>query len=135
MKFSPQSGWFWFAHRWLVLIRRVTKHMLIMKLKQRDGWILPVVTVLAVGIFVVDLFTSRNVPDFIFYVIPVALTLYVRGRLWPLVFGAGCSVLVVAACFLSPLGELDSHWALVGRGMNAGVLWLVAGMVYQINRA
>src|ERR1035437_1565557 len=109
--------------------------MLMMKLKQRDGWILPVLTALAVRIFVVDLFTPRSVPDFIFYVIPVVLTLYVRGRLWPLVFGAGCSVLTVAGYFLSALGEFDSHWALVGRGMDAGVLWLLAGMVYQINRA
>jgi PAS domain-containing protein len=108
--------------------------MVMMKLNRRDGWVLPVLTALAVGTFVVDLFTPRSVPDFIFYVIPVVLTLYVRGRLWPLVFGAGCSVLTVAGYFLSPPGELDSHWALLGRGMDAGVLWLLAGMVYQVNR-
>jgi CheY-like chemotaxis protein len=67
--------------------------MLLMKLKRRDGWVLPVITALAVGVFVLDLLTSRGVPDSILYVIPVVLTIYVRGQLWPLVFGAGCSVL------------------------------------------
>src|ERR1039457_1855138 len=109
--------------------------MLMMKLKRRDGWVLPGITALAVGTFVVDLFTPRSAPSLIFYVIPVLLTLYVRGRLWPLVFGAGCSVLMVAGYFLSPPGELDSQWELLGRGMDVGVLWLLAGMVYQINRA
>ena len=106
-----------------------------MKLKRRDGWVLSVLTALAVGTVVVDLFTSRSTPHFIFYAIPVVLTFYVRGRLWPLVFGAGCSVLIVAGYFLSPPGELASHWALFGRGMDAGVLWLLAGVVYQVNRA
>jgi hypothetical protein len=34
--------------------------MVMMKLKRRDGWVLPVLTALAVGTFVVDLFTPRN---------------------------------------------------------------------------
>jgi PAS domain S-box-containing protein len=41
---------------------------------------------------------------------------------------------MVAGYFLSPPVELDSHWALSGRGMDVGVLWLLAGVVYQINR-
>jgi len=41
---------------------------------------------------------------------------------------------MVAGYFLSPPVELDSHWALFGRGMDVGVLWLLAGVVYQINR-
>src|ERR1017187_4393882 len=109
--------------------------MLMMKLKRRDGWVLPAITALVVGTFVVDLFTPWNTPHVIFYVIPVVLTLYVRGRLWPLVFGAGCSALMVAGYLLSPPGELASHWALFGRGMGVGVLWLLAGGVYQVNRA
>jgi PAS domain S-box-containing protein len=109
--------------------------MLIMKLKQRDGWVLPGITALALGTFVVDLFVPRSTPHVIFYVIPVVLTLYVRGRLWPLVFGAGCSVLMIAGYLLSPPGEVASHWALFGRGMGVGVLWLLAGVVYQVNRA
>ena len=109
--------------------------MLIMKLKRRNGWVLPGITALAMGTFVVDLFTSRSAPSLIFYVIPVVLTLYVRGRFWPLAFGTGCSVLMVAGYLLSPPGELGSQWALLGRGMDAGVLWLLAGVVYQVNRA
>jgi len=42
---------------------------------------------------------------------------------------------MVAGYFLSPPVELDSHWALLDRGMDAGVLWLLAGVVYQVNRA
>jgi hypothetical protein len=55
--------------------------MVMMKLKRRDGWVLPVLTALAVGTFIVDLFTPRSTPHVIFYVIPVLLTIYVRGRL------------------------------------------------------
>jgi PAS domain S-box-containing protein len=109
--------------------------MLIIEPKRRDGWVLPVLTALAVGTFVVDLLTPRSAPNVIFYVIPVVLTLYVQGRLWPLVFGAGCSMLMVAGYFLSPPVELDSQWALLGRGMDVGVLWLLAGVVCQVKRA
>ena len=92
------------------------------------------IPVLAIGGFVLDLFTPLGISDWVWYFIPLLLSVYVGRRLLPFLLAAVFSLLILAGFFLSPPG-IDPHLAMVSRLMGIGVLWVMAFVIWQRKRA
>jgi nitrogen fixation negative regulator NifL len=88
----------------------------------------------AIGGFVLDLFTPLGISDWVWYFIPLLLSVYVGGRLLPFLLAAVFSLLILAGFFLSPPG-IDPHLAMVSRLMGVSVLWVMAFVIWQRKRA
>ncbi len=88
----------------------------------------------AIGGFVLDLFTPLGISDWVWYFIPLLLSVYVGRRLLPFLLAAVFSLLILAGFFLSPPG-IDPHLAMVSRLMGIGVLWVMAFVIWQRKRA
>ena len=88
----------------------------------------------AIGEFVLDLFTPLGISDWVWYFIPLLLSVYVGRRLLPFLLAAVFSLLILAGFFLSPPG-IDPHLAMVSRLMGIGVLWVMAFVIWQRKRA
>jgi nitrogen fixation negative regulator NifL len=88
----------------------------------------------AIGGFVLDLFTPLGISDWVWYFIPLLLSVYVGGRLLPFLLAAVFSLLILAGFFLSPPG-IDPRLAMVSRLMGIGVLWVMAFVIWQRKRA
>jgi hypothetical protein len=83
-----------------------------------------------IGEWAVDLNTPLGVADWVGYVIPLMLSVYVGGRSLPFLLAAGYSVLTLAGFYLSPPG-IDPHWAIIGRMVGIAVFWLMALIIWQ----
>jgi nitrogen fixation negative regulator NifL len=92
------------------------------------------IPVLAIGGFVLDLFTPLGISDWVWYFIPLLLSVYVGRRLLPFLLAAVFSLLILAGFFLSPPG-IDPRLAMVSRLMGIGVLWVMAFVIWQRKRA
>jgi PAS domain S-box-containing protein len=88
----------------------------------------------AIGGFVLDLFTPLGISDWVWYFIPLLLSVYVGGRLLPILLAAIFSLLMLAGFFLSPPG-IDPHLAMFSRLMGVSVLWVMAFVIWQRKRA
>jgi PAS domain-containing protein len=92
------------------------------------------IPVFAIGGFVLDLFTPLGISDWVWYFIPLLLSVYVGRRLLPFLLAAVFSLLILAGFFLSPPG-IDPRLAMVSRLMGIGVLWVMAFVIWQRKRA
>ena len=92
------------------------------------------IPVIAIGVFVLDLFTPRGVSDWTWYFIPLLLSIYVGGRFFPYLLAAIFSILIFAGFFLSPPG-IEPRLALTSRCMGMAVLWLMAVLIAQRRQA
>ncbi len=92
------------------------------------------IPVFAIGGFVLDLFSPLGISDWVWYFIPLLLSVYVGGRLLPILLAAVFSLLMLAGFFLSPPG-IDLHLAILDRSMGASVLWVMAFVIWQRKRA
>ena len=54
---------------------------------------------IAIGEFVLDLKTPLGISDWVWYFIPLLLSVYVGGRLLPILLAAGLSLLMLAGFF------------------------------------
>ena len=81
-----------------------------------------------------DLFTPLGISDWVWYFIPLLLSVYVGGRLLPFLLAALLSLLMLAGFFFSPPG-IDPHLAMFSRLMGIGVLWVMAFVIWQRKRA
>jgi len=102
--------------------------------RQKKGIVFAAIPSLAVAGVVLDLFTPLGVADWVWYFIPLLLSVYVGGRLFPYLLAAIFSMLTLAGFFLSPPG-VDPHLAFISRLMGITVLWLMAFLVAQRKRA
>ena len=92
------------------------------------------IPVFAIGGFVLDLFTPLGISDWVWYFIPLLLSVYVGGRLLPILLAAVFSLLILAGFFFSPPG-IDPHLAMFSRLMGISVLWVMAIVISQRKRA
>jgi nitrogen fixation negative regulator NifL len=92
------------------------------------------IPVFAIGGFVLDLFTPLGISDWVWYFIPLLLSVYVGSRLLPFLLAAVFSLLILVGFFLSPPG-IDPHLAMVSRLMGVSVLWVMAFVIWQHKRA
>ena len=92
------------------------------------------IPVFAIGGVVLDLASPLGISDWVYYFIPLLLSVYVGGRLLPILLAAVFSLLVLAGFFLSPPG-IDPHLAMFSRLMGVSVLWVMAFVIWQRKRA
>ncbi|MGA2852864.1 MAG: PAS domain S-box protein [Verrucomicrobiota bacterium] len=88
------------------------------------------ISLFTIGEWVADLNTPLGISDWVWYVIPLLLSVYVGGRSLPFLLAAVYSVLTLAGLFLSPPG-IDFDLAFSGRMVGIGVFWLMALIIWQ----
>jgi PAS domain S-box-containing protein len=96
--------------------------------------VLAAILVFTAGEFVFDLSTRLGPSSWVWYVIPLLLSLYIGGRFFAYLLTAIFSVLMLAALRLSPPG-IDPGMAFANRGMGIAMLWLMAVLISQRKRA
>lgn len=97
--------------------------------------VLTAIPILTVGIFVLDLFTPRGVADWAWYFIPLLLSVYVRRRYLSLFLAACFSALTILGFLLSPARDLDANAVVASHGVGICVMWLIAVLLSQLQRA
>ena len=101
--------------------------------KQQKAMVFVVIPVLAAAGVFLDWFTPLGVADWIWFFVPLLLSVYVGGRFYPYLLAAVLSLLTLAGFFLSPPG-IDPHLAFISRLMGIGVQWLMAFLIAQRKR-
>jgi|GEM_PF-257687 len=86
------------------------------------------IAVLVAAELVWDLVTPNSMDDWVWYFIPVFLSVYVTGRVYSYLLAAVITFLMLFSLHVSPSG-IDPHLALVGRLMGISGLWLIAVMI------
>src|SRR5208282_996225 len=97
----------------------------VMTSKQHKTVVLAAISILAVAGLVLDLLTPLGVANWVWYFIPLLLSVYVGGRYFPYVLATLFSLLTLAGFFLSSPG-IDLHLAFTSRLMGICVQWLMA---------
>jgi nitrogen fixation negative regulator NifL len=92
--------------------------------------VLVAIPVLATGVFVADLLTPPGITHWVWYFIPLLLSVYIGSRFLPFQLAAVFSVLALAGFFLSPPG-MDPRLALISRCLGICAMWLVAVLIHQ----
>ena len=101
-----------------------------MTLRQRKTVVYAVIPFLAaVGVFW-DFITPLGVADWVWYFIPLLLSVYAGGRSLPFILAAVFSVLTLAGFYLSPPG-IDPELAFVSRVIGVCVQWLMAYTIWR----
>ncbi len=90
-------------------------------------WAIPII---AVTVFLIDLFTPRGISDWVWYFIPLMLSAYTGRKTLPLLLAAVFSALSLAGYSLSPPG-VDSRFVFVSHLMGICVFWLLAGLIVE----
>ena len=93
-----------------------------------------VIAFLTAGAVILDSSTPLSVADWVWYFIPLLLSIYVGGRFFSYMLAAVLSLLTLAGFFLSPPG-IDPHVAFVSRLLGICVQWLMAFVICQRKRA
>jgi len=86
------------------------------------------------GVLLLDSVTPLSVADWVWYFIPLLLSVYVGGRFFPYVLAAVLSLLTLVGFLLSPPG-IDPHLAFMSRLTGICGQWLVAFLISQRRRA
>jgi PAS domain S-box-containing protein len=102
--------------------------------KQHKTVVFAVIPFLAAGGVILDFFTPLGVADWVWYFIPLLLSVYVGGRLFPYVLAAIFSLLTLGGAFLSPPG-IALHLGIISRLMGVSVQWLMAFLISQRKQA
>lgn len=89
-----------------------------------------VVPVALAVVFFADALTPLGVAAWLFYLVPVCLTLFADSPRLPLLTAAGTSVLLIAGYFLSSSG-VSPVMALTNRGVGFVIVWFLALVVYR----
>jgi CheY-like chemotaxis protein len=84
-------------------------------------------------VYLADLYAPLGVAVFIFYLIPVFLTLFSGRPALPLWVALLTTALIAVDGWLTPVGEI-SRMAHLNRGFATVTIWLVAGIGYQFIR-
>lgn len=99
--------------------------------QKRHSWIIPAVIIFAFVELYVDSVTPLGTADYIFYFLPVALTVLHHRTIVPILTALLTSVLIFVGYFLSPEGPLQAVAGL-NRSYAAITIWIVAFMVRMI---
>ena len=91
-------------------------------------YLFPAIFVIAAGEFYLDLITPLNVSDWIWYFIPLFLSVYVGQRYFPYLLVSLFSFLILIGFYLSPPG-INRDIAMVGRLAGICALWLMAVLI------
>ena len=90
--------------------------------------------VLAGGEFLMDIITPLGVADWVFYFIPLLLSVYVGDRDFPYVLAVLLSSLTLAGYYLSPPG-IDPQLAMIGRQTGISTMWILSLVISRRKQA
>jgi CheY-like chemotaxis protein/signal transduction histidine kinase len=97
------------------------------------SWLLPVVVLLSLGIFLLDLFTPLGYAVFVFYFLPVVVTAFGHWPYLPFVVATGCSLFSIAGYLLSPsTGLVAGEVVISNRSFAVISVWCMAYLVYRM---
>lgn len=91
------------------------------------------IAILAIALFIVDSLTTLGVTDWILYLIPMVLALFLWRPQTPLIMAGVITVLMTAGFLLSPPG-INPEVAKINRILGAVMIWGVAGIATQFIR-
>ncbi|MEI8288387.1 MAG: PAS domain S-box protein [Verrucomicrobiota bacterium] len=95
---------------------------------------LPVIFVSLAAQFVWDMNAPNGLTDWVWYFIPVYLSIYVGGRLFSYLLATLISLLILIGFYCSPQG-IDPQIALIGRLMGIAVIWLMSVIIAHYKNA
>ena len=78
--------------------------------RQKKGIVFAAIPSLAAAGIVLDLFTPLGVADWVWYFIPLLLSVYVGGRLFPYLLAAVFSALTALGFFLALVARESDFW-------------------------
>ena len=99
-----------------------------MRAIEKNSFLFPAIFVIAGGEFLLDLATPLGISDWVWYFIPLLLSIYVGSRLLPYLLAGLFSSLILVGYDLSPPG-IDREIALLGRLVGISALWLMAMLI------
>jgi signal transduction histidine kinase/CheY-like chemotaxis protein len=85
-------------------------------------------------VLVADQLTPLGYAEWILYMVPVALTVFMRRPDLPLIVGAISSLLLIVGYYVSPLNEELKDVAVANRILGLITIWLVAAVCYRAVR-
>lgn len=86
------------------------------------------------GIFLLDILLPRGVVEWVFYSIPLFLTIRSRRKNLPFVVAAVCSVLIVVGFFVSRRGGIPPLFSAIDRGMGIAIMAISAILIEHRRR-
>lgn len=86
------------------------------------------------GIFFLEINTPRGVAEWVFYSIPLFLTVMSPRKYLPLLVSVVCSVLIVAGFFISGTSDFPARFSLLNRIMGVAFLALSAAVLEHRQR-
>jgi signal transduction histidine kinase/DNA-binding response OmpR family regulator len=99
----------------------------------KTSWVLPSIIALIIGILVFDLTTARGSAEYIFYIVPVALTFLYHRPVLPLYIAVLTTCSSVLGFWYSPVVYTSVNpFAFKNRLFNIVVIWIVAFLVRNI---
>ncbi len=101
--------------------------------RQKKTIIFTAIPVLAAAGVILDLLTPLGNAAWVWYFIPLLLSVYVGGRFFPFLLATVFSMLTLGGLFLSPPG-VDLHLAFRNRLLGIFVQWLLAFLISQRKR-
>jgi PAS domain S-box-containing protein len=83
------------------------------------------IPIIIIGEFILDVLTPLGLAEWILYVVPLLLSVFIGNSRLSFPLAAILSVLTLAGFYLSPPG-IDPHWAFLSRLVGIAVLWMMA---------
>lgn len=99
---------------------------------ESKGWIIPVVALASLATFILDWLTPKGSAEFIFYFIPVALTILHHSPAFPIQVSLGITGLATLGYFASEDSDVDFQRAILNRVYAVIAMWVVGFLVRQI---
>lgn len=99
---------------------------------ESKGWIVPVVIVTSLLILILDYWTPKGSAEYIFYFIPVALSVMHANPGFPIHVALSTTFLCTLGFFLSPASEADAEVSQLNRLFAIIAMWVVSWLVRLI---
>ncbi len=90
-----------------------------------------VVPVAMVVVFGIDALTPLGIAAWLFYLVPVCLTLYSTDPRLPLITAAAGTLLIGIGYAISPVSNFSTSFAIINRCIGVAMLWFLAVVVYR----
>nr|WP_315595694.1 response regulator [uncultured Cupriavidus sp.] len=90
-----------------------------------------VVPVAIVVVFGIDALTPLGIASWLFYLVPVCMTLYSADPRLPLISAAAGTVLIGIGYVISPVSNVNPVFAIINRSIGVVMLWFLAVVVYR----
>ncbi|HEY5800064.1 MAG TPA: hypothetical protein VIT92_07575, partial [Burkholderiaceae bacterium] len=99
--------------------------------QQKQAGLLAIIALFSGAVFLLDLVTALGMTEWVFYLIPVALSVFQQNRFVPFIAAGVQTALIVAGYYFSPSG-INPEMAAINRAFGAVSLYVVAALVYRV---